>query len=249
MSSFIFSADGALLVEKRTIRHACAICDDFSIAGVADFQDLQAGLMADRKDLCPVGTVAFCRAWMRAVGVPEPQPIDYPDVLQDALGRVVRHTTFGQVAEGSWVKPVHTKAWDAHVKQSDCEHPAEELVWESAVIAASDWLSEWRVYVIEGRIVGRGRYDDGRDDAPEPDWDLVQQWVDRYTQAGAPAGYALDVAAWPKGRTVLVEVTDGWALGYYKGTCSAPDYARLLDARWRELAGIAQDAQTQLHAR
>lgn len=37
------------------------------------------------------------------------------------------------------------------------------------------------------------------------------------------------------GMTKLVEVNDGWALGLYKGSCSASDYLKLLEARWEEL--------------
>ena len=32
-----------------------------------------------------------------------------------------------------------------------------------------------------------------------------------------------------------IEATDGWAIGYYRGTYSAAEYTALLTARWHEI--------------
>ena len=228
-------------MERAAVRHAVmkAPADAVPIVGyhsLAELHRMPPGEATAEREACPVGTVEFCRAWMRAVGVAEPEPIDYPPSLDFALQRVVRQTTFAQAAVGSWVKPVSTKAWEPHVKQSETDHLGDEPVWEAPVIHEQDWLAQWRVYVVNGIIVGAGRYDD-----KPAEYDLprivVASWVDAYTASGqAPAGYALDVALWPGNRMVLVEVTDGWAIGYYKGDCSAADYARLLAARWNEIS-------------
>ena len=96
-------------------------------------------------------------------------------------------------------------------------------------------LGEHRVYIRDGRILGLGRYDDAdtSDDDAAPDMAGIADMV-AAVGPSAPAGYALDVAVCD-GRTILVEATDGWAIGYYRGTCSAADYAAMLAARWLEI--------------
>lgn len=249
LSHFVLQSDPMTQVEKAAVRQAIMLGHDDSAVSFSlnDAQHAAPGSLSSLRTACPVGTVEFCRAWMRATGVREPEPTDYPDCLQAALGRVVRRTTFGQAAIGSWVKPQSTKAWDAHVKNSDLEHPAEELVWDSPVIHEQDWLAEWRVYVLAGRIVGVGRYDGNPRDDLAFDVVVVSAWVDTYTLSRtSPLGYALDVALMADGRTILVEVTDGWAVGYYKGSCTPTDYALLLASRWREIVH-SSDSTTNTH--
>lgn len=243
---FILQSDLEICtLERAAVRHAVMKVPADAVplvrqGNLAEVCRILPGEAAAEREACPVGTVEFCRAWMCAVGVDEPEPIDYPPSLDFALHRSVRQTTFAQAAAGSWVKPVSTKAWEPHVKQSEADHLGDEPVWEAPVIPDQDWLAQWRVYVVEGVIVGAGRYDDN-----EQEYDLprivVASWVDAYTASGqSPAGYALDVALWPGNRLALVEVTDGWAIGYYKGDCSATNYARLLAARWSQI--IAPEA-------
>ena len=240
-------------MERAAVRHAAmtalaSVVPIMHRRSLADLQRLAPGEAAAEREVCPVGTVEFCRAWMQATGVAEPDPIDYPPSLDFALHRMVQQTTFAQAAVGSWVKPVSTKSWEPHVKQSEIDHLGDESVWEAPVIPEQDWLAQWRVYVVDGLIVGAGRYDDNAQEYDLPRI-VVASWVDVYTESGqAPAGYALDVALWPKDRTVLVEVTDGWAIGYYKGDCSATDYARLLAARWAQIAAPAGRQDVVEHA-
>ncbi|EQD58749.1 hypothetical protein B1A_10672, partial [mine drainage metagenome] len=196
---------------------------------------------------CPVGSVEFCRAWMRAVGISEPGPMDYPAALRDRLGRAVGWwPRYGYVPDGLWVKPVETKAWPAHIKRArwgevttGCGVTAEQIertdageqgVWSSPHI---DLCAEYRVYVVESVVVGVARYDDdeGEDGAFEHGGagvTFVARAVHDHAVSGAaPAAYALDVASLREGGLILMEATDAWAIGYYKGTCSQADYARL----------------------
>ncbi|MDD5001526.1 MAG: ATP-grasp domain-containing protein [Thiomonas arsenitoxydans] len=240
MPTFVFQSDPVTLMEKRAVRHACALDDRFGIGQTMPL-DLVAsylpGELRDYTPICPVGTVEFCRAWMRAVGVKEPAPIDYPECLRPALGRFIVTVPFEQARHGCWIKPVRTKAWEPHVMTAGEAIPVDERVWESAVIPEKDWIAEWRVYVLDGQIVGHGRYDDGPDESAVFDEGAVLSWIGAYTASGqAPSGYGLDVALLSDGRTILVEVTDGWAIGFYKGTCESARYAELLAARWAEIA-------------
>ena len=57
--------------------------------------------------------------------------------------------------------------------------------------------------------------------------------------ASAPIGYGADWAVAADGRTVLVEVNDGFSLGNY----GVPGhlYTALLQCRWRQLNGLPDD--------
>lgn len=240
--TFILQIDPVLLMEKAAVRHACALDDDLHIVKVPRHVVENAD-----EPPCPVGSVDFCTRWMRHCRIPEPEPIDYPDCLRFALGRHVRLVPFDQARIGSWIKPRETKAWEPHIMTWGEQIFPDDLVWECEQIPSEKWIAEWRVYVLQGRIVGHGRYDDGPDESVAYDAPLVQTWVDTYTASGtAPEGYALDVALLADGRTIMIEVTDGWAIGYYKGTCSPVDYARLLAARWHEIAAQSQSCFTKL---
>ncbi len=191
----------------------------------------------------PVGTVEFLRACAARRGVTLPEIGAYPDVLRPYLRRTHRLGVLGEARRltvPTFIRPAFAvKAFTGFMfHPSDPEHakrltalPDDLPVWLCEPVA---WLCEWRYYV-QGEIIGAGRYDpEGAEDAPEPDRDLVESLV-RAWGALSPAGYALDVGVLHSGETALVEVNDGWALGYYKGTCSPADYLRLLQARWEEL--------------
>ena len=51
----------------------------------------------------------------------------------------------------------------------------------------------------------------------------------------APNGFALDFGLTKDGRTILIEVNDGYSTGNF-GLVSV-DYAKLLSARWAEITG------------
>lgn len=56
---------------------------------------------------------------------------------------------------------------------------------------------------------------------------------------GAPAGYAADFGVTGDGRTLLVEINDGYPLGCYGLQHNL--YAQLLSARWAELVGTEDE--------
>lgn len=260
----LFQSDDVCRVEKAVVAHAWSLWpgpDAVPRRLYASLAQLQEGrvvapsdsrasvsslLRAPRVPIVPVGTVEFCRAWMRATGVQEPEPLDYPLALRAALGRPVeRLRDYSLAPDGAWIKPVRTKAWSAHRKGQKALADAEEFqphgeVWTSPNLALQ---AEWRVYVLEGRVVGQGRYDDGPDHldslaSQATSWaqQLAHIWS---SSAKTPAAYALDVAFTQDAHWALVEVTDAWAIGYYRGSCRAQDYLRMLMARWQELAQSA----------
>ena len=64
-----------------------------------------------------------------------------------------------------------------------------------------------------------------------PDPTFVKAAVAAFREA--PAAYALGVGVCEDGRTLVVEVNDGYAIGSYR--LAPVIYAALLDARWSQL--------------
>ena len=131
--------------------------------------------------------------------------------------------------------------------------PDDFPVWLSEPVK---FVSEWRYYVLDGVVVGAGRYDEGPDEAPKPDVSRVSAAASEMSLSGslAPAAYALDFGVMDDGRTALIEANDAWALGYYQGDTPGPKvnpcearcehrtYAKMLYARWNQLCNELTDA-------
>lgn len=200
----------------------------------------------------PIGSVEFVRKAMALTGIAEPANISYPEALHPYLRREVRQRAAGSILGHCFIKPTTTKAFTGFVfdtlgnPESLSDHDREQYdafmglapetpVWVSEPVT---WLSEIRYYVINGEVQGEARYDDGPDDAPVPDRDLVNEmaWALACSQKSPPA-FSLDVGVLDSGETGLIECNDSWALGYYKGTLSHRDYIQMLWMRWEQLFG------------
>lgn len=104
------------------------------------------------------------------------------------------------------------------------------------------WVSEYRAYVCDSKIIGLHQYMPditGLDELfPEmkPDLGVIEEAIDRLDGAGlSVAGYCLDFGRLDTGQTALVEANDGFALTNYG--LSAADYTDLHLARWQEITG------------
>jgi hypothetical protein len=135
-----------------------------------------------------------------------------------------------------FVKPLRDpKAFPARVVAAFRDLiPLSHLPADFAVLASEpiEFVSEWRFFVLGGRVVGAGWY--AGDPLTFPDAGVVAEAV-RVWGAAAPAGYGIDFGVAADGRTLLVEVNDGYSLGCLglRGEL----YSRLLEARWVELMG------------
>jgi hypothetical protein len=180
-----------------------------------------------------VGWVRTVQSAFQQLGVPVPDPIDYPEALRPWFGREIQNTSLGTLrasqATGFFIKPVEHKLftgfeltdereWDELKDFSD-----DTQVWKSDLV---DFVSEWRCFVYRRRLVGiRSYYGDEWTLPHKPDvLKMIRAWDD------APVGCAIDVGVLNDGSTVLVEVNDGFALGDYG--LGALLYVDLLKARW-----------------
>ncbi len=165
---------------------------------------------------------------------------NYPDELEAYRGRRIWSTKVSDLKNEElpiFIKPVEEKAakgivvrlWEDAAEYSNLDPNAEILCSEVV-----NFVSEWRCFVKYGKLVGIQYY--CGDEKAECNRSVIECAVEDYKTS--PAGCSLDFGVADDGRTLLIEVNDGFALGCY----GLPDveYAKLLAARWAELNG-AQD--------
>ena len=195
----------------------------------------------DFEDLGPtVGVAGYIGDVWRAlkkIGKPIPDPLDYPESLDEFLGRRVWRSTLGEVrtlVEPTFVKPVEHKLFTGFIWNADTfsrrhvvTFPDEVPVWcaERVVFEA-----EYRAFVCYRKVVGVRLYKGDWSKAPSRD---VVETAVKAMGRKAPHAYALDWGVTDTGKTLLVEANDAFALGHYG--LQAVTYARMLSARWHEL--------------
>lgn len=196
-----------------------------------------------RDTLLVGGTVAVHKALVQ-LGLPIPQPLNVPEPLTAFAGRKLWACTLGELrrqfeagaAAPVFVKPLSAAKEFAGLVVADATNLARlgHLDNDLALQASEpvSFASEWRFFVLRGRIVGTAHYKG--DCFAHPDADTVRAAVAAF--AGAPAAYGIDFGITTESRTLLVEVNDGFALGCYG--LDPVVYAEMLEARWCELAGL-----------
>lgn len=217
-------------------------------------------------EMVPVGSVEFVREALAQGAIPEPANMSYPDELNGFLGREVRSCEAGEITKNTkslgavFIKPQVTKAFTGFVfdpamsPDSYSEHDREQyeafvamatlspgtMVWACEPVK---WISEWRYYVNDGRVMGSARYnqnDDGDIPAPVPlipDGAVVAAAAGKLKHRGP---CALDFGVLSTGTTALVEVNDFWAIGLHRNQAGDPalgnkEYLEWLVQRWREM--------------
>ncbi|WP_199030770.1 ATP-grasp domain-containing protein [Ralstonia sp. ASV6] len=203
----------------------------------------------------PIGSVEFVRKAMTLAGIAEPESMSYPEALQPWLHREVKQRRAGSILGEWFIKPTTTKTFTGFVVDilGNPDHlsfhdraqynaflalPPDTPVWVSEPVK---WQSEYRYYVVNGQVLGEGRYDDAPDDMPLPDQDVVREMVAAMANSSrTPVAYGLDVGVLGSGETALIECNDAWALGYYRGTLDYRDYVEMLWLRWEQLVADAR---------
>lgn len=191
-----------------------------------------------------VGYVQTVREQLKKFGIPIPE-LDYPAELNKYLGRRIWKDTINHIN-------CHPELWPVFVKPVEDKRFTGVLVSSTkdligcgnedgdAAVYCSEPISfraEWRCFVKYGRILDIRRYKGNWKNIP--DYSLMENAVTDYTNA--PKGYAIDFGYTSDGRTLLLEVNDGYALGSYG--LFPLDYAKLLSARWAELTGSKDECK------
>jgi len=174
------------------------------------------------------------------LGLSVPSVPTYPEALHRFLGRKIWTSTIDRIASEPEEWPVFVKPLGDAKKFTGVlvrgtgdlvgcgDMSFDTPVWCSEPITL---LREWRCFLRYGKILDVRPYTGNWRTAFDPRVieDAVQSWPEM------PRGCGVDFGVDAEGRTVLVEVNDGFALGAY----GLPPllYARLLSARWTELTG------------
>ena len=160
---------------------------------------------------------------------------DYPEELIDFRGRKIKQIRLGDIRKETlpiFIKPVEEKtALGLVVKDWPDLWEYERLDPETEIYCSEvvHFVSEWRCFLLYGRLIGIHYY--FGDPEAECDYSVIDAAVEAYPNM--PAGCALDFGVTDDGRTLLIEMNDGFSLGTYG--LEATLYARLLAARWAEL--------------
>ena len=192
--------------------------------------------MRKPEDVVVGGTIMIWHA-LNQRGI-QAEHYDYPEELAAFRGRQIWQTQLGDIRHEKlpiFIKPVEEKIAPGIVveKWEDLEAEYGLLGPETMLYCseAVDFVSEWRCFLLYGKIVGIQFYY-GNSDAG-CDRKTIDDAVRAYPNM--PAGCALDFGVTADGRTLHIEMNDGYSLGYYG--LEPTLYARLLAARWAELNG------------
>lgn len=190
-----------------------------------------------REDIV-VGGLGPSKMVLTQLGCTYPE-LDYPDELTSYLGRKIWKDKINRINENpdSWplfVKPFVDKKFVGRVIRSPKDLIGCGEWFDNQEVICSEvvnFIAEWRCFVKYGEVVDVRPY--------KGDWkvhynpDVIENCIRDFITM--PAGCALDFGVTDDGRTLLVEVNDGYSVGCY-GLASV-EYAKVLSARWSELTG------------
>lgn len=191
------------------------------------------------KIVLPVGSGQFVKKVAALTEVKLPEPLNIPDSLKPYVGRktwtVENRAALQESMFPCFVKPSREmKVFTGFVAKSmrDFElYPDVFKEWDGELWCSEvmpEILSEWRCYILNGRVFNCSNYQG--DSLRFPDRNEIQHLVSMYKDA--PVGYSLDVAVTKTG-TKLIECNDAWSLGYYGGDFI--NYFKMVKERWLEI--------------
>ena len=166
-----------------------------------------------------------------------PEHYDYPQELTEFCGRKIKQMKLKNIRDEKlpvFIKSVEDKAAPGIVINSWTD--LEEYKWldpEFDIYCSEcvHFVSEWRCFMIYGQLADIRFY--YGDESVKCDQSIIYAAIRAYPKM--PAGCALDFGVTDDGRTLLIEMNDGYSLGIYG--LDPTLYARLLTARWAELNG------------
>ena len=176
------------------------------------------------------------RALLKMMGLNVPV-YDYPIELKEFYGRKIYAGVLGEIVNipdnwGKFIKPkAGSKIFTGRVVNGTCDLigiglPFDYPIWISEVV---EFIAEWRCFVLDGQVLDVRPYTGdyhAHFDASVID-EAISCWKD------APIAYGLDIGVTRDGRTLVVEVNDGYALGNYG--LSPLNSINFHKARWKEM--------------
>ena len=186
----------------------------------------------------PVGTIQFIHAACKSIGR-EIAPADYyPACLTPWLFRKVWKSTYKDVyrylengGTPIFIKSVKLKKLSGKVVTFETDLQALQCsknleLWCSEVV---EWRAEFRVYVVNRKIVHVGWYENK--DNLCLNMNAVESALQAMWDANYPiSNFCIDFGVLDNGETALIEMGDGYSMGAYD--IPAADYLTLLQNWW-----------------
>ncbi|KJQ73634.1 hypothetical protein TZ93_01519 [Streptococcus mitis] len=183
-----------------------------------------------------VDYITETRALLKMMGLNVPV-YDYPIELKEFYGRNIYEGVLGEIVNipdnwGKFIKPkAGSKVFTGRVVNGTHDLigiglPFDYPIWISEVV---EFIAEWRCFVLDGQVLDVRPYTGdyhAHFDASVID-EAISCWKD------APIAYGLDIGVTRDGRTLVVEVNDGYALGNYG--LSPLNSINFHKARWKEM--------------
>jgi hypothetical protein len=233
-----FAKEESLLIERAREL-------DVPFVGVSE-KMMMRGKVPMPEGCMVAGSLKLIKHALRLLGFDIPVHTPYPEILKHNLHRKVwTEKTLKRVITQVnltgiplFVKPMNDwKTFTGTVITSPSyqNFNSEALnspVWVSEVVT---FVSEWRSYVVDGKVLDMQFCNYGGDKEIRPEKYIIQNAVmDYYEEDKAPSAYVIDFGVLDTGETALVEVNDGFSFGAY-GTVSKETYWDVTATRWREL--------------
>ncbi len=188
-----------------------------------------------REDVVVGGMLIMSHA-LGELGITPPD-YDYPEDLMEFTGRNIRIVKLKDLKREKlpvFIKPVEEKAAKGIIVRIREDISEYDHLQPDADIFCSDvvnFVSEWRCFIRYGEIIGVQFYNGDRN--KQCDISVMEAAVKAYKDI--PSACSLDFGKTDDGRTLLIEMNDGFAIGCY-GLDNVL-YAKFLTARWAELTG------------
>ena len=189
-----------------------------------------------------VGGVGAVKEALRQIGAPQPPNINIPASIKKWADRNVWCSTLGEfrllVQQEPEKLPLHIKPQDRHkvfngmvVRRFRDLIPSAHVPPETTIVVQEvvTFVSEWRVFVLNGKILNVSNYRGDPITFPAPT--TITLAVAEFTDA--PVAYGIDFGVTDKQKTLLVEVNDAFSLGSYG--LVGPQYIEMIEARWQEM--------------
>ena len=194
------------------------------------------------KDEIIVGGIWMIRRRLEDFGIHCPE-INYPESLKKYLGRNIWTSTINRVRDNPNSWPIFVKSIEGKKLTGKVISSIHDLVGcgycdEDYPVLCSNPLNivaEWRVFVRYGQVMDVRPYKG--DWSKHYDPEIIKSAIQDYTDA--PNAYGIDFGVTEEGKTVLIEVNDGYSLGCYG--MFALKYAKFLITRWAELTDILDE--------
>lgn len=186
-----------------------------------------------------VATIPTIRDTLTLMGITPPLEMDYPEELNELYGRRIWEDDLNRYANdpSSWntfIKPKEGKKFDGRVVSTfkdliACGSQLESVpIWCSEVV---NIVAEWRCFVRYNTIIDARHYKG--DWRAQFDYNVPEQAL--ALLQNPPAAFSIDVGLTNTGKTIVVELNDGYSIGGYG--LSSTEYAKLLSARWYQMVG------------